>query len=89
MPRPAVLIPVDREQRYSLLGQRAMGHPYRNLYALARAEAPARAPHRELRIACGILIAVSAVQIASGAQLVAGALGLAAGVAGLLSTWRS
>lgn len=66
-----------------------MDHPYRSLYALARAEAPACASSRELRVACGVLVAVSAVQLASGAQVIAGALGLVAGVAGLLSTRRS
>jgi hypothetical protein len=65
----------------------ALEHPYRSLYALAPLPPP-RGAGREIRIACGVLIAVSAIQLATGAQVIAGALGLAGGVAGLLSTRR-
>jgi hypothetical protein len=64
-------------------------HPYRPLYAIAPAAPAARGASHETRIACGVLIVVSAIQIATGAQVIAGALGLAGGVGGLLSTWRS
>jgi len=63
-------------------------HPYRPLYEAAAP--PSERPHpRELVIAYGALIAVSAIQLASGAQIFAGALGLAGGVAGFFSTRRS
>jgi hypothetical protein len=62
-------------------------HPYRPLYQLATPPA-ARRP-RELAAAYGVLIAVSAIQLASGAQFLVGALGLSGGIAGLFSTWRS
>ena len=62
-------------------------HPYRPLF-VERDHAPAAA-HHELRIAYAILIGVSAIQIFSGAQAIAGALGLSAGATGLYSTWRS
>ncbi len=64
-------------------------HPYRSLYALAPFAAAPRRAGREIRIACGVLIAVSAIQLATGAQVIAGALGLAGGVVGLASTRRS
>ena len=63
-------------------------HPYRPLFVerVAPRESGSR---REVRIACAILIGVSAIQILSGAQAIAGALGLSGGVAGLVSNWRS
>ncbi len=63
-------------------------HPYRALYEVAP---PSSAPQRprELTVAFGMLVAVSAIQLASGAQIIAGALGLAGGVAGFFSTRRS
>jgi hypothetical protein len=62
-------------------------HPYRPLYVVRDAQPPS--PRGELRAAFGVLIAVSAIQIVSGAQVIAGVLGLAGGAAGLLSTRRS
>jgi hypothetical protein len=63
-------------------------HPYRPLYELTAAPQTAR-PARELTIACAVLLAVSAIQIASGAQVIAGVLGLGGALAGFLSTRRS
>jgi hypothetical protein len=63
-------------------------HPYRPLY-LETAPRPAARRPRDLTPAYGVLIAVSAIQLASGAQIIAGALGLVGGITGLLSTWRS
>ena len=60
-------------------------HPYRSLHVPAIAEPAPVEPGREIRIACAVLIAVSAIQLASGAQVVAGALALIGGVAGLVS----
>lgn len=72
-------------------GRMTSDHPYRSLYVSAvpdRASTDDAGGSRELVVACGILIAISAIQIASGAQVVAGALGLAGGLAGTLSTRR-
>jgi len=63
-----------------------MNHPYRPLFVIA--DEPASAPHREVRVACGVLVAVSAIQIASGAQVIAGVLGALGGLAGIAQTWR-
>ena len=61
-------------------------HPYRPLYA--RTDSLPSPSNRDLQVACAVLIAMSAVQIASGAQAAIGALCIAGGVAGLFSTWR-
>ena len=62
-------------------------HPSRPLYVARDAQPPS--PRGELRIAFGVLIAVSAIQLVSGAQVIAGAIALVGGVAGIVSTRRS
>jgi hypothetical protein len=65
-----------------------LDHPYRGLHVPAIASAPGSMSGRELHVAYGVLAAFSAIQIASGAQLVVGALGLAGALTGFLSTRR-
>jgi hypothetical protein len=63
-------------------------HPYRPLFMISDSGDPSSS-ELDVRIACGVLIAISAIQIATGAQAVVGALGVAGGLAGLFSTWRA
>jgi hypothetical protein len=66
----------------------APDHPYRPLFTPELAP-PARAPGRDLKIASAVLIALSAIQIATGAQTLVGAAGIAGGLVALFSTRRA
>jgi len=66
----------------------SLEHPYRRLYELALPAVADAPPVREVRVALGVLIGVSAIQLGSGAQIAAGLFGLSAGLIGLASTWR-
>lgn len=61
--------------------------PYRALYEPDEPEPPRTSD--ELTVAYGALIAVSAIQLVSGAQLAVGVFALVSGVTGLIESWRS
>ena len=63
-------------------------HPYRPLFAVDE-PACSRPSERDLQIAAAVLIAFSAIQIATGTQTLVGAAGIAGGIAALFSSWRA
>jgi hypothetical protein len=63
-------------------------HPYRPLFAADQPARP-RASALDLQIACAVLVAFSAIQLATGTQTLVGAAGIAGGLAALCSTWRA
>jgi hypothetical protein len=63
-------------------------HPYRPLYAVDEPRC-STVSERDLQIACTVLIAFSAIQIATGTQTLVGAAGIAGGLAALFSSWRA
>lgn len=63
-------------------------HPYRPLFAIDEPDR-SRGSHRDLQIGCAVLIVFSAIQLATGAQTLVGAAGIAGGLATLFSSWRA